>query len=99
MQEVWGTGAYQRRTYHQKPHNGSKGERPHPEKSGVIHRYRCDRMECDEEYIEESARISAERFKEHLKAPSPIHDYSNRSGHDVNIDNFSIVGSEDQNLI
>ena len=41
----------------------------------------------------------AERFKEHLNAPSPIHDHSNRSGHDVTIDNFSIVGREDQNLI
>ena len=27
-----------------------------------------------------------------------MHDHSNRSGHDVNIDNFSIVGREDQNL-
>ena len=25
MQEVWGTGAFQKRTYHQKPPNGSKG--------------------------------------------------------------------------
>ena len=49
-------------------------------------------MECDEEYIGESARTFAERFKEHQKAPSPIHDHSNISGHDVNIDNFSIVG-------
>ena len=68
-------------------------------KSWVIHRYRCDRVECDEEYTGESARTFAERFKEHLKAPSPIHNHPNRSGHDVNIDNFSIVGREDQNLI
>ena len=26
MQEVWGTGAFERRTYHQKPPNGSKGK-------------------------------------------------------------------------
>ena len=32
MQEVWGTGALQRRTYHQKPPNGSQGQRSHPEK-------------------------------------------------------------------
>ena len=51
------------------------------------------------EYIGESARTFAERFKEHQKAPSPIHDHSNISGHDVNIDNFSTVGTEDQNLI
>ena len=57
-------------------------------KSGVIYRYRCDRVECDEEYIGESARTFAERFKEHLKAPSPIYDHSNRSGHNVNTDNF-----------
>ena len=57
-----------------------------------------DKVECDEEYIGESARIFAERFKEHQKAPSPIHDHSIRSGHEVNIDNFSIVGREDQNL-
>ena len=56
-------------------------------------------MECDEEYIGESARTFAERFKEHQKAPSPKYDHSNISGHDVNTDNFSIVGREDQNLI
>ena len=33
------------------------------------------------------------------KAPSPIHDHSIRSGHEVTIDNFSIVGREDQSLI
>ena len=38
-------------------------------------------------------------FKEHLKAPSPIYDHSNTSGHTVTIDNFSIVGREDKNLI
>ena len=54
---------------------------------------------CDEEYIGESARSFTERFKEHLKAPSPIDDHSNISGHDVNIDNFSIAGREDLNLI
>ena len=67
-------------------------------KSGVIYRYKCHRVECDEEYIGESARTFAERFKEHLKPPSPIDDHSNISGHSVTIDNFSIVGREDQNL-
>ena len=67
-------------------------------KSGVIYRYKCHRVECDEEYIGESARAFAERFKEHLKPPSPIYDHSNISGHAVTIDNFSIVGREDQNM-
>ena len=61
--------------------------------------YKCDRVECDEEYIGESSRTSGERFKEHQKAPSPICDHYNISGHVVSIDNFSIVGREDQNLM
>ena len=67
-------------------------------KSGVIYRYKCQRVECDEEYIGESGRTFAERFKEHLKPPSPIYDHSYISGRSVTIDNFSIVGREDQNL-
>ena len=35
---------------------------------------------------------------EHLKAPSPIYDHSNTTGQNVNINNFSIVGREEQNL-
>ena len=61
--------------------------------------YKCNRVECDKEYIGESARNFAERFKEHLKTPSPIYDHSVISGHNVTIDNFSIVGREDQNFL
>ena len=61
--------------------------------------YKYDRVECDEEYVGESARNFEERFREHPKVPSPIHDHSNTSGHTVTIDNFSIVGREDQNLM
>ena len=68
-------------------------------KSGVIYRYSCDRVECDEEYIGNQQGLLLKGFKEHQKAPSPIYDHSIRSGHEVNIDNFSIVGREDQNLI
>ena len=68
-------------------------------KSGVIYRYKCNRVDCEKEYIGESARNFAERFKEHLKTPSPIHDHSTISGHNVTIDNFEIVGREGQNLL
>ena len=68
-------------------------------KSGVIYRYKWDRVDCDDEYIGESARNFKERYKEHLKAPSPIHHHLNTSGHDVTIDNFSILGREDHNLL
>ena len=67
-------------------------------KSEVIYRYQCDRVECDEEYIGESSRTFEERFKEHLKASSPIYDHSNITGHNVTMENVSIVGREDQNL-
>ena len=76
-----------------------KDKDPLLKKSGVIYRYKCDRVDCDEEYIGESARNFEERFKEHLRAPSPIHDHLNISGHAVTIDNFSILGREDQNLM
>ena len=33
-----------------------KDKDPILKKSGVIYRYKCDRVECDEEYIGESAR-------------------------------------------
>ena len=67
-------------------------------KSGIIYRFKCDRLECDEEYIGETSRTFGERYKEHLKAPSPIHDHSNTSGHATSLENFSIVGREEQNL-
>ena len=68
-------------------------------KRGVIYRYKCDRVECDEEYIGESSRTFGERFKEHQKAPSPIYDHYNITGHKISLDNYSIVGREDQNLM
>ena len=65
----------------------------------VIYRYKCDRVECDDEYIEESSRTFGERFKEHQKAPSPIFDHYNTTGHKISIENFDIVVREDQNLM
>ena len=67
-------------------------------KSGIIYRYKYDRLECDEEYIGETARTFGERYKEHLKAPSPIYDHFNISGHNMTLNNFSIVGREEHNL-
>ena len=34
----------------------------------------------------------------HLKAPSPIYDHSNTTGHNITLNNFSIVGRKEQNL-
>ena len=67
-------------------------------KSGIIYRYKYNRLECDEEYIGEIARTFGERLKEHLKAPPLFYDHSNITGHTADINNFSIVGREEQNL-
>ena len=40
------------------------------QKSGMIYRYKCDRLDRDEEYIWESARNFGETLKEHFKANS-----------------------------
>ena len=74
-----------------------KDKDPIQKQSGVIYRYQCDRVDYDEEYIGESSRTFGERFKEHLKPPSPIYDHSNITGYNVNINNFNIVGREDLN--
>ena len=76
-----------------------KDKDPLMKKSRVIYRYKCDRVECDEEYIGESSRTFGERFKEHQKASSPIFDHHNTTGHNISIENFEIVVREDQNLM
>ena len=75
-----------------------KDQDPILKKSGVIYRYRCGRVDSNEEYIGESSRTFGERFREHQKAPSPIYDHSNNTGYQVTIDNFSSMGREYQNL-
>ena len=76
-----------------------KDQDPIKNRSGVIYRFKCNRVECDDVYIGESSRTFGERFKEHLKAPSPIFDQFYTTGHQVSLENFSIVGREEQNLI
>ena len=68
-------------------------------KSSIIYRFKCKRVDCEDEYIGESSRTFGERFKEHLKVPSPIYDHHTTTGHETSLENFSIVGREDQNLI
>ena len=68
-------------------------------KSGIIYRHMCGRLEFDEKDMGESSRTFGERFREHLRAPSPIFDHFNIAGHNTTLDNFSIVGREDINLM
>ena len=67
-------------------------------KNCVIYSYSCGSIDCGEEYIGESGRSFGERYKEHLKAPSPIFQHQSSSGHETSIDNFKIIGREDNSL-
>ena len=68
-----------------------KDKEPITKESGVIYSYKCDRVECDEEYIREYSRTFGEKFKEHLKT-SPQYIITP-------IENFSKVEREDKNII
>ena len=64
-------------------------------KNSVIYSYSCGRIDCDEESIGESGRTFGERFREHLKAPSPIFGHQNNSGHEISMENFKIISREE----
>ena len=68
---------------------------PKDSKSGIIYSYQCKYLDCDEEYIRETARTLGERRKEPLKQPSPIHRHSQAVGHSIDNNNFNIIGRED----
>ena len=56
--------------------------------SNITYWYRCGRTECDDEYNGESVRTFEERFKEHLKAPSPIYEHDDTTGHKTSVENL-----------
>ena len=66
-------------------------------KSCMIYWFKCDRIDC-EDYIGESSRTFGERYKEHLKAPSPIFEHQNNTGHTTSVENFKIIGREGHNV-
>ena len=51
-----------------------------------------EKSTCDEEYIGETSRTLGERYREHLKEASPIHEHSLQTGHNSTQDNFNIIG-------
>ena len=67
-------------------------------KNSVIYSYTCGIIDCNEEYIGESGRTFGERYKEHLKPPSSIFIHQSNSGHVTTLDNFKIIGREDNSL-
>ena len=69
------------------------------QKSGVIYKCKCPQINCTEEYIGESGRMFGDRYKENLKAPSPIHLHTTSTGHPVSPDCFSIMDRKSQGMV
>ena len=67
LQKTWDTSVPQRRQTINDLLVAPRDKDPITKNSGVIDRFKCERMECDKEYIGESSRTLGERFKEHLK--------------------------------
>ena len=71
---------------------------PMVSQSDAIYWYQCGDLTCDDEYIGETSRIFGERYKEHLKDPSPIHHHNNQTNHPINQNNFKIIGREGHHM-
>ena len=50
--------------------------------------YRCNRLDCNEEYTGESART----FQKGSRITLPIYDHQSRPGHIASVEDFNIVG-------
>ena len=70
-----------------------KDKDPMVNQSGAIYWYQCGDLGCDDDYIGETSRTFGERYKEHLKDPSPIHHNNNQTNYPIN-HNFKIKGRE-----
>ena len=75
-----------------------KDKDPMVSQSDAIYLYQCGDLTCDFEYIGETSRTFGERYKEHLKDPSPIHHHNNQTNHPINHSNFKIIGREGHHL-
>ena len=75
-----------------------KDQDPKEKKSGVIYSYQCGTIDCGEEYISEISRTLGEKYKEHLREPSPVQVHSQLTGHKLSSDNFNIIDRESQDL-
>ena len=64
----------------------------------IISWFKCGKTECDDEYMGESGRTFEEHYEEHFKAPSPIFEHQNTTGHIATVDNFKMIGKEGHNV-
>ena len=75
-----------------------KDKNPMVNQSGAIYWFQCGDLFCEDEYIGETSRTFGERYKDHLKDPSPIHQHSNHTGHPTSHSSFQIIGREGHSL-
>ena len=75
-----------------------KDKDPMVSQSDAIYWYQCGDLTHDDEYIGETSRTFDERYKEHLKDPSPIHHHNNQTNHPINQNNFKIIGREGHHM-
>ena len=75
-----------------------KDKDPMVSKSGAIYWFQCGDLSCDDEYIWETSKTFAERYREHLKDPSPIHQHSNHTRYPTSHNNFQIIEREGRSL-
>ena len=75
-----------------------KDKDPIVNESWAIYWFQCGDLTCDDEYKGETSRTFGERFKEHLKDPSPIHHHSSNTGHPTTQQNFQKIGREGHGL-
>ena len=75
-----------------------KDKDPMVNQSCAIYWYQCGDLGCDDEYIGETSRTFGDRYKEHLKDPSAIHQHNNQTGHLPSHNTFQIIGREGHNL-
>ena len=71
-----------------------KDKDPKANQTGIIYHYQCPHINCSSTYIGESGRTLGDRIKEHLKAPSPIHQHSSTTGHPMDPNQFNIIHKE-----
>ena len=63
-----------------------------------IYWFKCSKTECDDDFIGELSRSFEERYKEHLKEPSPIIEHQNITCHSTTVKNSRIISREGQNM-
>ena len=75
-----------------------KDKDPTNKKSVAIYWYQCWELTCNEEYIVETSRAFGERYKDHLKEPSPIHAHNTQARHSTNPEKFTFIGRDNHGL-